>query len=309
MSADEIDLSELLTWEEGLPRPQWDLINAWVESRGDPDRKHDAWAAIGRSWLGHLAQALGGAYGTEESDQFLMLAPEPESAASLLRFGAHCKDGLLSVLGSVAEFTAPGKQVVVALRTAEEYYRYISIYYPEGNFGGSAGCHVRVGYPHLVLLGKQLSQLEDTLAHELTHAALHHLSMPLWVEEGLTQMFQHEATGRGLLVVDGEMARRHKRYWGRRGLDKFWRGEGFLHPGRVQELSYQLAEILARLLLEDARPRWFGWVQKPRQRYFAFLRGAAATDCGEAACQEHLGFGLSDLAARYLGAGSWSPTL
>jgi len=121
-------------------------------------------------------------------------------------------------------------------------------------------------------------------------------------------MAEHEMTGRGLLVVDAKMARRYKQYWGRHGLDAFWRGEGFSRPGNVQELCYQLAEILARLMVEDARPRWFGLVREPRRRFFAFLREAAVADSGESACRKHLGCGLSELAARFLGPGPWSPS-
>lgn len=37
MGGEELDISGLLTWEEGLPSPQWDLIDTWVESRHEPD--------------------------------------------------------------------------------------------------------------------------------------------------------------------------------------------------------------------------------------------------------------------------------
>lgn len=152
-----------------------------------------------------------------------------------------------------------------------------------------------------------LWMLENTLAHELIHASLHHRSMPQWLEEGFAQMFEHDMTGRSLLHVDGEMARRHKRYWRKHGLDEFWRGGGFSAPGRVQQLSYELAEILVRLLVDEARPRWFGFVREPQRRFFAFVRQADESDCGEAACREHLQYGLGDLAARFLGPGSRSP--
>jgi hypothetical protein len=125
--------------------------------------------------------------------------------------------------------------------------------------------------------------------------------MPQWLEEGLAQVFEHDMTGRHLLEVDEEMAARHKRYWGRHGLAAFWSGEAFSRPGKVQELSYQLAEVLVRLLLEDARPGWFGQRKKARQRLMTFLATAAAADWGEAAARDSLGQGLVELAARFLG--------
>lgn len=34
---DDIDMTDLLAWEDGLPLPKWDLIEAWVDSRDDVD--------------------------------------------------------------------------------------------------------------------------------------------------------------------------------------------------------------------------------------------------------------------------------
>lgn len=308
MNIDELDISAFLTWQESLPHPQWALIQDRIESHGEPDRRRKGWEMASRQWLNHLAATLAGEYQVTESDRFLALAPDAETAASLLLFAGGSHDRLLSVLGEVVQFAAPGKQVVVALRGADDYYRYIAPFYDEGHYATSGGIQVREGYPHIVVYGKHLGLLENALAHEMTHAGLHHLSMPQWLEEGLAQMAEHEITGRELLIVDGELAGRHKRFWGKHGLDAFWSGEGFSRPGKMQALSYQLAEILVRLLFEDARPRWFGWVQEPRRRLFAFLRTAANADKGESACREFLGMGRSELAARFLGPGSWAPS-
>jgi hypothetical protein len=111
------------------------------------------------------------------------------------------------------------------------------------------------------------------------------------------------------LLVDRETADKMKRGWGKRGLDGFWRGESFLAPGKAQHYSYLLAEILVQLLIEDHRPRWFGLAKGSQKRLFAFLRNADGLDCGEAAARDHLGVGLSDLTARFLGPGDWAPSL
>lgn len=108
--------------------------------------------------------------------------------------------------------------------------------------------------------------------------------------------------------VDEETADRHKRYWREHGLDGFWCGKGFSSSDKAQPLSYELAEILVRLLVDESRPPWFGRAREPQRRFFAFLRAATAADGGEAGSREHLGYGLGDLAARFLGPGSWSPS-
>jgi hypothetical protein len=310
MATPHLDISDSFTWEEGLPHPQWDLINTWVKEHVPPDDRSEVWTDIASQWLRQLGGALGRGYQLGESDHFLLLAGQSlPNADLLLGFGERCRQRLVTVLAQVAAFRSPGKQVVLLLDTADAYYTYLSVYYPEGHHGGSAGVHVREGYQHVALWGKDLAVVENVLAHEMTHASLGYLSMPQWVEEGLAQMFEHDSTGRSLLQVDAEMASEHKRYWSNNGLDAFWRGEGFLRPGKVQKLSYQLAEILLRLLFEDFRPRWFGIDKGPRQRLLAFLKEADAIDCGAAAAQEHLGQGLSHLAGRFLGPGDWAPSL
>jgi hypothetical protein len=210
-------------------------------------------------------------------------------------------------LGGVTNFDLPGCQVLLAFRDVADYYRYIACFFPDGEHGGTGGLHIREGYPHIAIHGKLLAILENTLAHELTHASLHHLSMPQWLEEGLAQMFEHDMTNRSLLLVDSQMANRHKKYWSKNGLEEFWHGSGFSKAGKVQQLSYQLGEILARLLVEEAKPRWFGWDRGPQKRFLAFLQNAKWSDCGEAAISEHLGVTLGDLAARFLGPGDWMP--
>jgi hypothetical protein len=310
MSSERLDISDSFTWEEGLPRPQWEILDAWAKSRDDQEGFSDGWTDSCRQWLEKLGETLGKQYRSTESENFLLLAPHPEPPGEVLAaFGEQCRDKLLTSLQGVTAFRAPGKQVALVLRNSDTYYKYLSVYYPEGHHGGSSGVHIREGYPHIALWGPQLAQLENTLAHEMTHASLVHLSLPQWVEEGLAHMFEHNMTGRSLLLVDGEMARRHKRYWGRNGLEAFWRGEGFSRPGKVQELCYQLAEILIRLLIEDYRPRWFGLDKGPQRRFFAFLREADMLDCGESAAREHLGIGLGELAGRFLGPGEWSVQL
>ena len=309
MGSRDLDISGSLTWDDGLPRPKWDLIESWVETNCAPDARRDTWIAVEKQWLAELGPALGDGYEVIESDNFMVLTGQADEIGGyLLPFAERCRAVLLSALGGVADFAGLGKQLVVALRDPEHYYRYISQYYPEGVHGGSAGIHLREGYPHVALHGGHLLGMQNTLAHELTHVSLLHLSMPQWLEEGLAQMFEHNMTGRSQLQVDDRMAGQHKRYWRKHGLDEFWRGEGFSRAGKVQGLSYQLAEILVRLLVEECQPRWFGWVREPQLRFFAFLRGASMSDCGEAACQEHLRFGLSDVAARFLGPGSWCPS-
>ena len=102
-----------------------------------------------------------------------------------------------------------------------------------------------------------------------------------------------------------EDARKHKRYWNRHGLADFWWGEVFFRSGQAQTLGYELAELLVRLLFEDHRPRWFGFDRSHYERLLLFLQTADREDGGQAAALEHLGIGLEQLAAQFLGPGPW----
>jgi hypothetical protein len=209
------------------------------------------------------------------------------------------------LLPDIAEFQSPGKLPIVHFANPEIYYTYVSFFHGDGEYGSSGGMQIRDEYPHVALYGWQ--DITVTLAHELTHAAIAHRALPLWVEEGLTQLFECDVGGRTALLVTPEIAKKHKRQWRRHGLHEFWRGESFSKADDAQELSYQLAEILMRLLIEDHRPRWLGFDQRPLQRLYGFLSSAQQDDSGQAAASEHLGFGLQELAGKFLGAGDWLP--
>jgi hypothetical protein len=306
---DDLDTCDLLTWDDGLPRPQWGRIETWANSHADPAAQRESWVKACRKWLDELGRALQGPYECVESDNFLALVPRTADAGDrILWIAEQCRDALLEMFEEVADFKVAGKQVLIILRTAEDYYRYISYYYPDGEYGGSGGVHVRKDYSHIAINCLTWA-LESTLAHELTHACFRHLSMPKWLEEGLAQVVEHRITRISLLTANTLMARRQKHYWGKHGLGEFWSGRAFSQPRRVRRLSYQLAEIIVRHLLQGFEPRWFGWVQKPRQQLIAFLRTAKREDHGMAACRECLGFDLGDLAATFLGPGSWSPIM
>jgi hypothetical protein len=306
MRAEEFDIADALDCEERLPRPRWDLLAERIMALADPAAREAASRAVDRQWVGRLGAALGGAYRAAESDRFLVLAPDGDTADALLWFAGRCRDRLEEILPGVAEFP-PGWVVALCFGSPGEYYQYLAPFYPEGVHGGSAGMHIRLGRPHVALHGREPWALEFTLAHELTHVALHHLDTPPWLEEGLAQVVEQDLTGRPPVHLDGRRAAEHKRCWGRLGLGPFWSGEVFGRAGRVQQLGYELAEILARLLLEDARPGWFRTSRAARDRLLGFVRGARAADAGEAPMREHLAHSLGDLAARFLGPGDWTP--
>jgi hypothetical protein len=307
MATPQLDIAENLYWDGRFSRPEWHLLRTWVESRVFEEQRYDAWSDLARQWLNKIVEAYDGFFAVEESDRFLLLAPLDFPLAAGLRFAEACADFLATILPGLANLPGPGKTPIVVLPDQRTYYHYVAWFFPEGKFGGSSGLCVQDVYPHVAMYGRSLAEIDATLAHELTHACLASAELPLWIEEGLTQVAEHDLSGRNLLEVTPEMGRRHKRHWSKHGLDTFWRGEGYSQPSRVQELSYQLSEILLRLLLSDHQPQWFGLVRTKQRKLLDFLRQAKRSDHGQAAAREHLGSGLESLAARFLGPGEWAP--
>lgn len=310
MAAKQIDISNAMSWDEGIPTPQWDLLTTWVESQVEDHDAYETWTDIARQWLEQVGEALGGVFRLLESENVLLLSADADAPPeSMLHFVEQCRSAVVGILRGVAAFPGPGKSVVVVMPDSDRYYAYLARYTPEGNQGSSAGMQIREGYPHIVLNAHDPPAAGATLAHETLHAALTHLSLPQWVEEGLAQMFEHDMAPHGVMLVNQEMADEHKKYWKKHSLDDFWRGEGFHKAGRAQKLSYQLAEILMRVLVEEHRPRWFGLVKEPQRRFFQFLRFADVADCGAESARAHLGMSLSDIAGKFLGPGEWEPSL
>jgi hypothetical protein len=298
------DISDCLTWEEDLPRPQWDLISSFI-SKLDDDEQSAAWADVVDQWLERLAEALGPGYVQYVTRRVILLSPPTiPPPPRLVELAEACRGTLQHLLPGVADFL-DRPSLIIVLNDEDSYYRYLSAYYPEGNYGASAGVCIREGYPHIAIRNYRTNSIGRVLAHEMTHASLTHLRMPQWIEEGLAQMFEHDAAGEDTFRLGSKDAAKQKGYWGRHGLDDFWRGDGFYHPGRVQTLNYQLAEVLVRILLEDHKPRWFGFSKGKQRELMSFLREARIDDCGEEAAKAHLGFSLGELARRFLGPGYW----
>jgi len=131
--------------------------------------------------------------------------------------------------------------------------------------------------------------MEQTIAHELTHHALHDAQLPLWVEEGITQMMEERVTGQTNFKLDRQMLRRHREHWLDGSLERFLSGEGFSAPhDDEQELSYHLAQLVVR-----------GLLSRDPKSFFAFARACGTTNPGDAATR-HLGATPDEIVERAL---------
>jgi hypothetical protein len=166
---------------------------------------------------------------------------------------------------------------VVVLATAEEYYSFVSRFYvEEGEYATSGGIYIGASadnFPLFAVNGQMKQEIEKTIAHELTHHALKPdramratcAGLPLWAEEGLTQMMEEHVTRSSHFVFNREMLERHRALWDEIGFEGFADGKVFQSPiGEHQELSYNLAEMLTRSLLSTRKRDFFAFARACR---------------------------------------------
>lgn len=281
---------------ESLPRPNWNAIANWLESNVEPDSFHETWASIARDWLGRLAQSLPSGYAVHESSEFLLLTADPLFAKQVLRLCEHARRTILQTLDGVACEEGLGKYVVLLFADAESYYDYVTDFYPdEGEFALSGGIFLNDGYGHIAMIPYNLNDCERTIAHELNHAVLRHLPLPLWLNEGVTQFMEDMVVGSSQFMIDLEIVRRHRSYWNDETIHQFWSGDSF-HSPDGQELSYHLSQVLFRNLISDFP-----------KKVKAVLNNANSVDAGNAAFIDACQVTLADRVSQFLGPGDWTP--
>jgi hypothetical protein len=190
---------------------------------------------------------------------------------------------------------------VLRFTIEEEYYAYISYFYPEGEYARSGGQFLRGGYMHIAYLHLDSPGVDRTiLVHELTHNLLAGFPLPLWVGEALAMTFEQDLAGARQPVLDRALAEQHRTYWTAQTIQEFWRGDSF-QKSEAQSLAYGLSRILLNLIATELRPA-------PPQ-FRDFVTHANQRDAGQAAAQQYLGIDLSDLVSTFLGPGDWWPKI
>ena len=285
----------------GLPRPDWDAINSWVERSVPESNREDAWQQCVRHWLERLRVRLGGDYVNVESANFQLLsdlgAAERNKVLSLLE---TTRSRIARVLGDPSVPEAYGKYVVLRFGEADDYYRYIAHFEPDGEYAGSAGMFIgSAGYQH-VAFAQSWNAAEERriVVHELAHNLVAHLPLPSWLNEALAMAFETDIAGDTPEPLTRELASRHREYWTAETIQEFWAGKSFADV-EGQELAYSLSRILLNLIYIEIRPS--------EGEFRRFVSSADWADAGAAAAKEYLDIPLENLAADFLGPGDWTP--
>jgi hypothetical protein len=289
-------IDQALIERDGYPRPQWDVIRAWIKANVAAEDVPVAWNEVGLSWLLSLKNHLGTPYSVLQSTNFWLLTARSQADGfTLLRIGEAAVLGLTNWLGPIADKRGHGKHVILDFETADHYYRYLSYLYPPGApLKASGGVFLGKGYHHIPL--PPSPGLQNTLIHELTHNRLAHLRSPRWLGEGLAVTMERRIGGNRFGRLDRELLQKHSRHWTTQTILAFWNGESFLDKdGEIVRLSYSLAETLVDILIQDFS----------RPKFTKFVSHARGSDGGRAAASQCLGIHLGELVSRFLGPGEW----
>lgn len=270
--------------QDDLPRIDWGAVDTWIErTETDPRRRQAVRRGAAAVWLDGVRDALEADHRRWRHARVEGLGPVADQMAVLISRRADV--ALVSIeraLKPVRGDEPVPPLAIVGLDGSESYYTFVSYYYPdEGEWGTSGGVYLNEGegcFPVIAFPTKVKHGIDQTIAHELTHHALHGLGLPLWVEEGFTQMMEERVTGLPNFKLDREMMGRQREKWVEGDLERFVAGECFssAHDDE-QELAYHLSQLVVR-----------GWLTREPARFFAFAR-ACREVCSDTAAREQLG--------------------
>jgi hypothetical protein len=276
---------------DGFPRVDWEIVDRWLTANVvRPERRPEARLEAVLQWLELLAERLGDDYWINSAPRCVLLTNQSrQEGDDLLRFAERALDQIANLLEISPDAPEAPKHILVRLHSVKLYHAYVSHFCPDAEPVGSMSMCVRPGMPHIAFRAAP-SYEQTVISGELAYAVLSRLNAPLWIAAGVTLIVEQQVAGRHAIRLDRETARHLHAYWHRHGLADFWSGKSFHSDDEGRGFSYQLAEILMRLILADHR-----------RVFLEFLKQAKREDGGEAAARQQLGKSLDDIAAQYLG--------
>lgn len=292
-----------ISLHHGLPIMDWTPVQAWVDGIASEESQAGAWTAAELAWLQHFRAALGPQYHLVQSGTAALLSPlERNVAAATLEYMNRTLKRVTTVLDGIAEAAPWGLDLLIVFEDGDRYYDYVSHYYPEeGEFAFSGGMFIDAGCGHFVTVQADLRSIEPVIAHEMTHACLAHLPLPLWLNEGLAVNTEQRLAGRPSgIYAPQEMRAKHLSFWGEEEIRQFWSGDSFARTDDGNLLSYDLARIIVEQLAKD-------W-----GRFKEFVLAADWHDAGATAARTHLGVSLGEIVSSLLekqGSPEWEPPL
>jgi hypothetical protein len=285
-------LSQVI-WDtsKSIPIPAWESNQPTIKD-DDKAGLHLYWTQAALTWLEQLSTAFNVPLQIYESEDFFLLsALQQRPSEVLLGYAQKAKKRNLATLHGIASDEGYGKHVICVLHDEDDYYRYVSEYYPQdGEFAFSGGMFIQQGYGHFVFRQGDMDSMEPTLVHELAHALLSHLPIPAWVNEGLAVNTERRWAPRQSQYKPNEMAYMHAKFWNSETMQEFWSGKSYLRPDEGNALSYDLAQ------------RMIAHIGRDHGALANFVNAAVDEDGGQQAARDHLGLSLNEITQEAIGA-------
>jgi hypothetical protein len=286
-----------------LPILDFAALDAWAAQAATPVAAQAARESGRRAWLLYLAHRMGGYTQLVESHDCRVLAGLSTGAArGTCRLLADTRHRVAQRLEGLAAFpdVIP---TLIELDDEDDYFQYVARFYPgEAGLDSSIGAFIAADFPHFVAVLGDETELEQVITHEMVHFAVAHLSLPLWLDEGLAvrtrQQLAAERGGTARQVEAPPRSPRHQSFWNPETIQEFWSGRSFQRADAGGVLSYELARGMVDSIAGD------------RERLTRFAKRARRDDAGAAAALAELHMDLGELAARALDAkpdAAWTP--
>lgn len=290
-------LNQYLSIHQKLPHPNWELIFKHVDEHLNHADPQALWLDIARNWVSALGASLANDYKSTESENFILLSRENSTyTKKFLQFLEFSRKQLLSTLNRITNDQGYGKHVVVIFDDNDTYYDYTACFGPEeGTYGLSSGMYINYGYGHFVFPHQDIDHARPVAAHEMTHALLSHLPIPVWLNEGLAVNMERLICDIPPPRLNRAMFERHQFFWSEDSIQEFWFGSSFSRPDEGQELSYDLAQVLVNNLSENY------------EAFIFFVNNADWQDGGEKAIEDVFDISLGDMIYNFIGEGDWWP--
>jgi hypothetical protein len=283
LSVPRADVEHLWHRQHDFPRIDWFAADRWIAARPQ-DQSPNSWRrAIMAACLDEVRDSLTTDHRRWRSAHVEGLAPlEGGTGHSVKALADRAFVKLHADLQPIRGSGPIPPIAIVLIEPMAAYLDFTSTYFPdEGEFATSGGLYLNEGpdaFPLIAVNASSRHACEATVAHELTHHALHGCNLPPWAEEGLTQMMEERLARAAPFTLSHEQVHRHRECWDDANLPDLLDGSAFLSPhDDVQELAYHLALWIVHAELA-ANPK----------RFFAFL--AACRELGpDQSSLRHLG--------------------
>jgi len=275
----------------GFPILDWHALERWAATDAATPLRQAAIQHGRRAWLLAMRDTLAGSNLLETPEAWVLSSYEPRLARTVAAYVSAARKRITRVLDGIAVFPPGEKTIFIAFESQRTYYRYVANYYPEdGEFSFSGGMFINDRCPHFVTVKDELWRLEPVIAHELTHSALAHLKLPLWLDEGIAVTTEDHVASKYDRPHREHLEKlaKHLNFWNAERLQEFWTGESFQRTDDGNELSYDLARNIVGLLGREWRS------------FTRFATHARRADGGAAAARAELNLDLGELAAAAL---------